>query len=161
MGNPTFYSDDAAITAGQSRVTGADFEDGCNPSASCAHGLGINIDGGALPAETGFNSEGFNWTLQDQDSVARTPQVSQVIGGDGTVPRSGNVATTWDTTQVLYTVQGAASSGGISGNGSAHGESISDATNPANVDGSPVAGATITEVGNATLTSLGAGWVSA
>ena len=164
--SPTFFDDLTAAASRQAEttITAAAWETGGNAGASNAHGLGINIDGGALPAipTIPVNGIGMNWTLADQFSVARTPQVSQVIGGSGFVPRSGNVATTWDTTQALYAPQGAAGSGGISGNGSAVLPlmSINTATNQADEsDGTPAYDAYPTIDGQATLPAL-TGWVS-
>ena len=168
MGNPTFFKDDAAVTAGEARVPLANFDNGCNPVASCSNGIGINIDGGALPdVGTGATkydySPGWNWTLQDQFENARTGQIGQLIGGNGTVPRDGNQIYTWDTEALLYTAAGAASSGGLEG--TLPDSTIRDATNADNSGTSPgnrepVPGATITPVGNASVVSLAAGWVS-
>jgi|TARA_R110000787_G_scaffold3980_3_gene15526 hypothetical protein len=162
--SPTFFDDLTSAGSRQTEtgITQVVWESGGNAAASNAHGLGIDVAGGALPAETGFNGIGMNWTLLDQEAAARTPQVSQVIGGVGFVPRSGNVATTWDTTQVLYTPEGAASSGGISGNGSAVSPlmSINTATNQADVSDAPVYDAYPTIDGQAHLAALGTGWVS-
>tara|TARA_R110000737_G_scaffold2488_1_gene6883 strand:+ start:176 stop:688 length:513 start_codon:yes stop_codon:yes gene_type:complete len=164
--SPTFFDDLTAAASRQAEypnLTQSSWETGGNAGASNAHGLGINVAGGELPAETGFNGVGMNWTLLDQEEAIRTPQVSQVIGGAGFVPRGGNVATTWDTTQALYTPQGAAGSGGISGNGSAVSPlmSIATATNQADeADGTPADDAYPTIDGQAHLATLGAGWVS-
>ena len=164
--SPTFFDDLTSAGSRQSEtgITQVAWETGGNAGASNAHGLGINIGGGELPAIPAIpaNGIGMNWTLTDQFSVARTPQVSQVIGGAGFVPRSGNVATTWDTTQVLYTPNGAAGSGGISGNGSAVSPlmSINTATNQVDVDNAPVYNAFPTIDGQAHVASLDPGWVS-
>lgn len=162
--SPTFFTDLTAdgIRRTETGIATIGWESGGNAGASNAHGLGIDVAGGALLAETGFNGVGMNWTLLDQEEAVRTPQVSQVIGGYGHVPRSGNVATTWDTTQVLYTPEGAASSGGISGNGSAVSPlmSVNTATNQADVSDAPVYDAYPTIDGQAHLAALGTGWVS-
>ena len=158
MGNPTFFKDDAAVTAGEARVPLANFDNGCNPVASNSNGIGINMSGGALPAETAPGMAGWNWTLLDQHGDARQGQIGQLIGGNGTVPRNGNQPYTWDTAALLYTSAGAASSGGLEG--TLPDVTVRDATNAANVNGAPVAGAEITPVGNASLVTLGAGWVS-
>ena len=165
--SPTFFDDLTAAGSRQTEtgITQTSWETGGNAGASNAHGLGIDIAGGELPAirvppEYGI---GFNWTLEDQFAAARTPQVSQVIGGAGFVPRSGNVATTWDQSQALYTPLGAASSGGISGNGSAVSPlmSINTATNQDDeADGTPAYDAYPTIDGQATLTTLTTGWES-
>ena len=111
MGNPTFFVDDAAVTAGETRVPLANFDNGCNPAASCSSGIGINIGGGAL------------------------------IGGTG-----------------ITLVAGWPGSGGLEG--TLPDNTIRDATNAANSGGKPVPGAVITPVGNASVVSLAAGWVS-
>ena len=166
--SPTFFDDLTSAASRQAEypnLTQSSWETGGNAGASNAHGIGIDIGGGELPAirvppEYGI---GFNWTLKDQFLTDRIPQVSQVIGGVGFVPRSGNVATTWDSSQALYTLQGALSSGGISGNGSAVSPlmSINTATNQADDGaGSPVYDAYPTIDGQATLTTLTTGWES-
>lgn len=166
--SPTFFDDLTAAASRQAEypnLTQAIWETGGNAGASNAHGLGINVAGGTLPSipTIPVNGIGMNWTLADQFSVARTPQVSQMIGGTGFVPRSGNFATTWDTTQTLYTTQGAESSGGIYGNGSAVSPlmSINTATNQANeADGTPADDAYPVIDGDATLANLTSGWTS-
>ena len=155
MGNPTYFKG-AADTA---RVSGASFDNGMNPGASNAPGIGVNIGGGELPAETGANGIGMNWTLFDQDEAARAPQVSQVIGGNGIVPRTGNVATTWDASQALYSKVGAASSGGAAGKGTAPlniGLNADNITVDGNVVPNPVG--VVADNGDATLDSLETGW---
>ena len=162
--SPTFFTDLTADAARQTEtgISQASWESGGCAGASNAHGLGIDVAGGELPAVTGFNGIGMNWTLLDQLSDARTPQVSQVIGGNGFVARTGNVATTWDTSQALYTPEGAAGSGGVAGNGQvASPETIATATNQADEsDGTPAYDAFPTIDGQATLSTLAAGWVS-
>jgi len=158
---PTFYTDLASDSARQTEtgISAASWETGAAAGASNASGLGINLLGGSLPAETGFNGIGMNWTLLDQSEAQRTPQVSQVIGGFGYVPRSGNVATTWDQSQALYTPLGAASSGGVSGGGEATVDSVYSATNPDNLsDGTPNPVGFPTITGDATLLDLASGW---
>lgn len=162
--SPTFFDDLTSAGSRQSEtgITQAAWETGGNAGASNAHGLGIDILGGELPAETNTNGIGMNWTLTDQFLTARTPQVSQVIGGTGFVPRTGNVATTWDTAEASYTLNGASGSGGISGNGSAVSPlmSINTATNQADVNDAPVYDAYPTINGQAHLAALSSGWVS-
>lgn len=165
--SPTFFDDLTAAGSRQTEtgITQTAWETGGNAGASNAHGLGIDVAGGELPAPRTppYAGIGMNWTLLDQLEVARTPQVSQVIGGAGFVPRSGNVATTWDQSQALYTPLGAASSGGISGNGSAVSPlmSINTATNQDDeADGTPAYDAYPTIDGQATLNTLTTGWES-
>ena len=163
--SPTFFTDLTAdgLRRTETEIATIGWESGGNAGASNAHGVGINIDGGELPAIPAIpiNSIGMNWTLADQFSVARTPQVSQVIGGFGFVPRSGNVPTTWDISEALYTPSGSASSGGVSGNGQvASPETIATATNQADAaDNTPVYDAYPTIDGQASLPAL-TGWVS-
>ena len=158
---PTFYTDLAAdgLRQTETLIAAASWETGGAAGASNASGLGIDIGGGSLPAETGFNGIGMNWTLKDQEDADRTPQVSQVIGGYGYVDRENNVVTTWDQSQPLYTALGAASSGGVSGGGDSTVDSVYTATNPdnlANGTPNPVGFPTIT--GDATLADLTSGW---
>jgi len=143
MGNPTYFQDDTAVTAGEARVPLANFDNGCNSVASNSNGIGINIDGGALPDINGLYaySPGWNWTLEDQFENTRQGQIGQLIGGSGIT-----LDTDWP------------GSGGTEG--TAPDATIRDATNADNVDGAPVAGAEITTVGNASLVTLAAGWVS-
>lgn len=138
----TLFIDRAAVDARDAEVTGADWGNGCNAPASCAPGIGVTIPLTNLPAFT--TPTGPNWSLDDQFTTARTPQVSQVIGGEGYTATSD-----WP------------GSGGISGNGSAHGENIEQVTNPDDVDGAPdPAYPDPTVVGAATLASLAAGWTA-
>ena len=136
--SPTFFDDLFAATLRQleTGIATVDWETGGNAGASNAHGLGINIGGGELPAipTIPVNGIGMNWTLTDQFSVARIPQVSQVIGGFGQVIRTGQVASP---------------------------QTINTATNQANeADGTPAYNAYPTTDGEATLTTLDPGWVS-
>jgi len=144
--------------------TAANWNRTCNNGASNGGCIGIgtqtNLASGARA----------NWTLADQFAVARTAvagnQKSQVIGGTGFVARSGNVATTWDNTQALYTPQGAASSGGLSGNVSQAVQLVFSVTNPANTtdsSGNSVPDPSYpapTVIGSAQILTLAAGWVS-
>ena len=168
MPNATYFYASAfqGGTAARARTPNAEWYNGANPNAGNNSGIGINIGGGALPEVTGENSIGYNWTLKDQGHtaplyapVARAPQGACPISCSGDVSRTGNVATTWDTTQPLYTPSGAASSGGLGRIFSYFG-SISSGTNPDNVDGAPVEGAAPVLVGSATLATLSAGWVA-
>ena len=138
----TTFIDRAAVNVRDDEVTAAGWGGGCNAPAACAPGIGVTIPLTNLPAFT--TSTGPNWSLDDQFSVARTPQVSQVIGGKGVTTSSD-----WP------------GSGGISGNGSAHAEKIQQVTNPDNVGGVPdPTNPAPTVVGSATLASLAAGWTA-
>ena len=142
MGKPTLFVEDASVTARALEVTGASFTTGMNIGASNAPGIGINEAGGALP-DKDTDAAGWNWTLTDQDEAARTPQVGQLVGGDGYVNRT--VATgSWD------------GSGGKEGKGTT---GISAGTNPANVEGAPNNDATITIGEDMDLAVLATGWV--
>ena len=169
MPNATYFYASAfqGGTAARARTPNAEWYNGANPNAGNNSGIGININGGSLPEITGENSIGYNWTLLQQmpnifnPSVmqSRTPQGVCPIGCSANVIRIGNVATTWDTTQPLYTESGAASSGGSIPQLMQFGP-ISAGTNPDNVDGAPVEGAAPVLVGSATLATLSAGWVA-
>ena len=77
MGEPTYFIDDAAQTARAAEVTGADFDNGMNLGGSCACGLGINMNEGAVVGTPP------QFTLLDQFGNAREAQISQHIGGSG------------------------------------------------------------------------------
>ena len=91
--------------------------------------FGMNRAGGSSPgigvctgivlqtaAEVAAGPERFSdWTELDQNEAARIPQDSGILGHTGFVARTGNVATTWDKSQALYTDNGAAGSGGAEG----------------------------------------------
>ena len=75
--NPTYFIDDTAVTARELEVTAASFVNGCNLAGSCAPGIGINMNEGAV---VGLPNQ---FTLLDQREVAREAQISQHIGGSG------------------------------------------------------------------------------
>ena len=150
----------------RARTPNAQWFNGVNPGAGKNIGIGINAGGGALPDVTGANSIGMNWTLLDQgyarsdvDPLPRVPQGACPIGCYANVTRTGNVATTWDVSQPLYTAAGAASSGGSAPAFAIFGQ-IAVGSNPDNVEGSPVEGASPTFDGAATLETLSAGWAA-
>jgi len=162
---PTAFVDDAAEAALATRIPAAVAETGANIAASCAPGIGISTQNPNLDEalSTIDGKSVGSWSLLDQHGGARNGQIGQLIGGNGVVPRVGNVPTTWDKSQLLYTDNGAASSGGVAG-------ILPEAVirmfaNPDNVDagnGSTIPDNTdpIVVVGNATLTDLDAGWTS-
>jgi hypothetical protein len=155
MTDPTLFRDDPSIALRVVEVPDASFANGMNNSASCCSGIGINMAGGEVVG----SYEQF--TLDDQFENPRTPQIGQYPGGTPNVPRTGNQEFTWDTTQVLYTVAGALSSGGTSG--TLPDGSIFAATLPTNAQkeaADPSIDGTVTVTGNATLVSLVAGWTS-
>ncbi len=130
---PTYFVDDAAVTALGTRVPAASTDTGMNFGASNNPGIGISDQnanlGESLP----------NWTLLDQHGNARDAQISQVLGGDGIT-----AAADWP------------GSGGTEG-------TLPDATirfgaNPANVNSQPNNDAPITAVAGASLIDLADGW---
>ncbi len=171
MSNPdvTFFQDDPAVVLRIAEMADSptlavvpNFQNGMNLGASNAPGVGINQGGGAVVG----TPEQF--TLLDQGRpvesggsqtpVAREAQISQTIGGGGSIVRVGNVATTWDRTQALYTDDGAASSGGLEG--ALPENVIQFGTNQDNVNGqpNPATSGDVTEIGNSTLSVLATGW---
>ena len=154
MGRTTFYIEDASVTSREAETTAADFDNGVNLAGSNAPGVGINIDGGT----TVGTPEQF--TLLDQYGNARTTQTSQHIGGGGFVPRTGNQAFTWDSSQALYTASGAASSGGQAGtlpDGSIR--AGNSPTNAAKAAAEPsIDGTIVAPQENAALLDLATGW---
>jgi hypothetical protein len=75
------FVDAAAVAARSAEIAAADWTGGCNPAGSCAPGVGIGNGGGIQTVNLGESLP--SWTLLDQDGDARTPQVSQYIGGSG------------------------------------------------------------------------------
>ena len=169
MANATYFYSSALQggDAARARTPNAQWYNGANPNAGNNSGIGINIGEGSLPEVTGKNSIGMNWTLlqqtfklfQPSDRLPRTPQGACPIGCFANVTRTGNVATTWDTTQPSYTLAGAASSGGSIPQLMEF-SPISVGSNPDNVDGFPVEGAAPVSIGAATLATLSAGWTA-
>ncbi len=139
MATPTFFIDATANTARQAEVTEASWDTGLNWAGSNANGVGINMNEGEVVG----TPEQF--TLLDQDDAPRTPQVSQVIGGDGFVPRTGGSPVAWP------------GSGGVEGKGT---DPLQDGTNPDNVDGAPDNDAPIVPIGTCNLETLVGGWVN-
>jgi hypothetical protein len=133
---PTYVNDPNAVTVRDAEYLGTPFIDvngtanyigpylGMNRAGSNAPGIGIatGIVSATAAAIAAFPDDQTppgpypeKFTLLDQDTDARIPQVSTVIGNDANTVRVGNVATTWDKSQALYTDSGAASSGGLEG----------------------------------------------
>ena len=136
MGEPTYFIDDIARTAREAEVTAASFDNGMNLGGACACGLGINMNEGAVVG----TPEQF--TLLDQFENAREAQISQHIGGEGLTlvadwPSSGGQEGTLPDAVIRF--------------GTLPTQAAKDADTA--LDG------TIIAVGNATLTTLGAGWV--
>jgi hypothetical protein len=153
---PNTFRDTTAIAARELEDVDANFDNGMNNGA-CMPGIGVAF------GQPDLDGEPQSWTLLDQHGPAgevRVPQVSQLIGGGGYVQRTGNVPTTWDTSQALYTPGGAASSGGVEGDGKAETQYIVAVTNPtqAAVDGDPALDGTVVVAGTANLQTLAVGW---
>jgi len=127
------FIDDAAVTAGEARVTAADFDSGMNAGASNAPGIGIATD------NPGLDESLPEWTLLDQHGNARDAQISQLIGGPGISAAStsaGSEGTAPDATVRLW-------------------------TNPDNIAGQPnPVGAPVAD-NSAVLLDLAVGWTSA
>lgn len=138
MGNPTAFQDDAAVVARSPEVPLADFLNGMNMGGSNAVGIGINIAGGEVVG----TPEQF--TLLDQNGLARVGQRSQSIGGYPYVAAAAYP-----------------SSGGQAG--TLPDAVISTGTLPTQAakDADTALDGTLIEDGNATLADLAAGWVSA
>jgi hypothetical protein len=117
----TTFRNTTTIDARKAEVPEADFDGGTN-NATCS-AIGIATD------NAGLDESLPEWTLEDQFEVARTPQVSQYIGGNGL-------------------------GDGVEGNGSAIAQYVIGVTNPdyPNITG------TITPNGTANLVTLAAGW---
>ena len=153
------------IVGARAKNPNAAWQNGVNPNGCNNAGIGINIDGGSLPDTE--NGIGYNWTLNTQidnffasGTVApRTPQGSSPLSCSANVVRTGNVETTWDESQPLYSFAGAASSGGTALKTSIV-SPVFVAKNPENVNGAPVSGAGPIEAGKADLNSLITGWES-
>ena len=151
------------------RNPNAQWYNGGNPNAGNNSGIGINIGGGFLPEITGENSIGYNWTLKQQSLAAfvsppaqapRTPQGACPIACSANVLRTGNVATTWDTAQPLYTPAGAASSGGLNKFFQQF-AAIVTGSNPDNTeDGLPDYNSSPVSTGSAHLNTLEEGWTT-
>lgn len=163
-----FPADLAGGANAKLRVPLANWENGANPNAGNNSGIGINVGGGALPVVSGRNSEGYNWTLRQQmlwifNPLLLTPRVPQgacCIGCQADVPRAGNVTTTWDKSQPLYSLAGALSSGGLTGAFMVV-SPISTGSNPDNdSNGKPVKGASPVNTGSAYLNTLEEGWTT-
>ena len=143
MGDPTYFTDDAARIARGPEVPLANFVNGTNMAASNASGIGINIGGGAVVG----TPEQF--TLLDQDQEIRVGQRSQSIGGWPYVKRTAG------TGQVPYP-----SSGGTEGDLPA--ASIYTGTLPTQAakDANSALKGTVIKTGNASLAALATGWLA-
>jgi len=141
MTQPTFFSDDVAVLARELEVPAANFDNGVNFGASCAPGIGININKGAVVG----TPEQF--TLLDQRGIARSDgQISQSIGGLPYVNRS---TVPWP------------GSGGTAGFEPEGAIRFGNLPTQAAKDADPSIDGKITPVGNAALTVLSTGWIAA
>jgi hypothetical protein len=82
MGEPTIFIDNTARDARELETVGASFVNGANNAGSCAPGIGINMNEGAVDGRPS------QFTLLDQFGNARDSQISQHIGGAPYVDRS-------------------------------------------------------------------------
>jgi len=78
MSDPSYYLDGALVTARESEVPDASFDNGANAAGSCSPGVGI---GQGVAAVAGTPEQ---FTLEDQYELPRTPQDGQHIGVAGT-----------------------------------------------------------------------------
>ena len=148
MSVPTFFQDDAAVTARALEVVGASFDNGMNVGGSNAPGIGINMLKGAIVG----TPEQF--TLLDQGTQAndftpevRAPQISQSIGGFPYVDRS---TVPWP---------GSGGTEGVEPEGSIrYGDNELPTYDQIVADGE--LSGTITPIANATLNTLALGWVA-
>jgi hypothetical protein len=79
---PTYARNETTVTARESDVPLADFDDGLNLGASNAPAVGVNTGNP--------NPKLSDWTVNTQFGVTRDPQLSMHIGGDGTTEGSDN-----------------------------------------------------------------------
>jgi hypothetical protein len=110
----SFFVDDAALSAQNTRVPDAIGNSGMLGGASNAPGIGISTENPGLEEVLDSSGNG-SWSLLDQHENARDSQIGQLLGGNGITPRDGDQPFTWDKSQPLYTDNGAASSGGAEG----------------------------------------------
>lgn len=140
MGEPTMFQDNIAQTARALEVVGADFQNGMNLGGSCAPGIGINMNEGAVVG----TPEQF--TLLDQHGDAREAQISQSIGGFPFVDRVAAA--------VPYP-----GSGGTEGTLPDAVIRFGDNPTQAAKDADPALDGTLILIGNSTLSVLATGWV--
>lgn len=133
MATPTFFVDDVAQTALETRVPAYVAGTGMSFGASNAPGIGISDENPGLAESLP------NWTLLDQHGDARDDQIGQLIGGDGIT-----LAADWP------------GSGGDEG--TLPDASIRFGTNPDNVAGQPDNDDPIVVLEGANLLDLAVGW---
>ena len=148
MSIPTFFQDDAAVTARALEVVGASFDNGMNVGGSNAPGIGINMLKGAIvgtPEQFTLLDQGY--LANDFTPVVRIPQISQSIGGfpyvdRSTVPWPGSGGT-----------EGVLPEGAIR-----YGDNESPTYDEVLANGE--LGGTLAPISNATLNTLALGWVA-
>jgi hypothetical protein len=138
MGEATAFVDTVAKAARASEVPNASFENGCNQAGSNAHGIGINMNEGAVVGTA------QQFTQNDQAENPRTPQSSQYIGGFPYVNRS---TTPWPT------------SGGTSGTGPDKAIQFGSFPTAAQKAADSSLDGTITIDGECALLDVSAGWL--
>ncbi len=82
MNEPTAYVNNVELVIRGGQVA-ANWGTGMDWGASNAPGVGVASD------NAGLQESLPSWTLLDQDGAARTPQVSQIIGGGGPAGMEG------------------------------------------------------------------------
>lgn len=83
MNTPTVYVDNIELIIRSGEIPDAQWGTGMDYGASNAPGVGVATD------NAGLEQSLPSWTRLDQDEAARTPQVSQIIGGGGPTGQSG------------------------------------------------------------------------
>ena len=107
MNQPTAFVDNIELIIRSGQVA-ANWGTGMDYGASNAPGIGVATDNPELDQSLP------SWTLLDQDGDARTPQVSQVLGGGGP---EGNAGKGLQPIEVVVNGDG---SGNITGTEEAH-----------------------------------------
>ena len=138
MGEATAFVDTIAISARAGEVPNASFENGCNQAGSNAHGIGINMNEGAVVGTA------QQFTQNDQAENPRTPQNSQYIGG---FPFVNRATTPWPT------------SGGASGTGPDKEIRFGSFPTASEKAADPSLDGTITFEGSCALLDVSAGWL--
>jgi hypothetical protein len=83
MNAPTVFVDNIELVLRSGELPDANWGTGMDYAASNACGIGV------ATANPNLEESLPSWTLLDQDGAARTPQVSQVIGGGGPAGNAG------------------------------------------------------------------------
>ena len=146
MGEPTIFVDSVASAARALEVPAANFDNGMNLGGSCAPGVGINMNEGAVVGDP------EQFTLLDQGSLfgpvpprIRNSQISQSIGGFPFVDRD---TVDWP------------GSGGTPGTEPDGAIEFGDNPTQAAKDADPELDGTLAIISTASLVTLGHGWVA-